>query len=89
MQINRIVADNVRGFRHKLDVSQEKLAEYADLHRNYIGYIEREERNVTLGGIAKLAKALKVKPYVLFIENAHRLAEKELAELNSFQVRKH
>lgn len=48
--------------RLKLGLSQEKLAEIADIHRNYVGMIERAEKNVTLLNIEKIAKALKTTP---------------------------
>lgn len=50
---------NVRARRAALDISQEKLAEQADLDRTYIGGIERGERNVTLLSARRVAKALK------------------------------
>ena len=40
-------------------MTQEMLAEQAELHFTYISSVERGERNITLGNIAKLAKALK------------------------------
>jgi transcriptional regulator with XRE-family HTH domain len=52
----------VRQFRLERRLSQEKLAELADLHRNYVGGIERGERNVGLVNIVKLAHGLNVRP---------------------------
>jgi transcriptional regulator with XRE-family HTH domain len=52
----------VRKLRLQLGISQEKLAELAELHRNYVGGIERGERNVALLNIVKLAHALRVRP---------------------------
>ena len=55
-----VFARNVRLLRQQADLSQEELAERADLHRTYIGSIERGERNVSLENVERLAKALKV-----------------------------
>jgi len=49
-------------------LSQEKLAERADLHWTYIGGIERGERNVSLLNIVKIAKALQITPSELLKE---------------------
>jgi transcriptional regulator with XRE-family HTH domain len=43
-------------------LSQEKLAEMADLHRNYVGVLERGVQSASLDAICKLAAALRVKP---------------------------
>ncbi len=51
---------NVKKERLKQNLSQEKLAEFADLHRTYIGMIERAEKNITLVNIEKIAKALNI-----------------------------
>ncbi|HEV8363086.1 MAG TPA: helix-turn-helix transcriptional regulator [Gemmatimonadaceae bacterium] len=56
----------MRELRQQLGLSQEELAEKADLHRNYIGGIERGERNVGLINIGKLAGALDVSVAELF-----------------------
>ena len=56
----------IRSLRLKKRLSQEKLAELADLHRTYIGQIETGKRNIALKNIAKLAEALKVSIIELF-----------------------
>jgi len=56
----------LRALREECGYSQEELAERAGLHRNYVGGIERGERNVGLENIGKLAKALSVRTRDLF-----------------------
>ncbi len=52
--------NNVQHIRKERGLSQEKLAELADVHRTYIGMIERAEKNITLLNIEKIANALNV-----------------------------
>lgn len=58
--ILNIFGENVRKYRRSLDISQEELAHRAELHRTYIGMIERAEKNITLVNMEKIANALKV-----------------------------
>jgi transcriptional regulator with XRE-family HTH domain len=52
----------LRELRLERGVSQEKLAEMAGLHRNYVGTLERGQQSASLDAICKLARALKVRP---------------------------
>jgi transcriptional regulator with XRE-family HTH domain len=65
-QAVREFADRIRELRAERGWSQERLAEEADLHRTYVGGIERALRNVSLWNIAKLAQALGVPIAELF-----------------------
>ncbi len=52
--------ENVRFYRKAKGLSQEDLSFKADLHRTYIGMIERAEKNITLTNIEKIANALEI-----------------------------
>lgn len=56
--LRKVLANNVRAYRKKHGLSQEALADVCELHRTYIGSIERCERNVTLSTLEVLAKSL-------------------------------
>ncbi|MEW6539328.1 MAG: helix-turn-helix transcriptional regulator [Pseudomonadota bacterium] len=58
----------VRCRRAALGLSQEELADRAGLHRNYIGGIERGERNVGIKAVFALAVGLECAPYELFVQ---------------------
>jgi len=65
-EILKKFGEKVREIRKDKEMSQEELAYKANLHRTYIGMIERAEKNITLVNIEKIATALGVKIKKLF-----------------------
>lgn len=63
----------VRDRRLGLKLSQSDLADRAGLHRNYVGGVERGERNLSLSNVASLAEALGVASSTLLAEAEQRL----------------
>ena len=59
--VSKILGEAIRAERIKAGLSQEQLAEKADLARNYIGNIERAEYKVTVETLARIAKALNLR----------------------------
>ena len=51
----------IRSIRNKAEISQEKLAEKADLHHNFVGELERGEKAASIDSLVKIARALGVK----------------------------
>ena len=68
MQLRRIVARNLRRLRQDRGLSQEDLADRAEINRNYVGMIERCENAATVDTLEKLAAALGAKPAEFFQE---------------------
>lgn len=58
--LNEIFGLQVRRYRKKKGISQEELASLSELHRTYIGAIERGERNVSLNNVERIASSLDV-----------------------------
>jgi transcriptional regulator with XRE-family HTH domain len=61
-EILRLFGEHLRELRVARNLTQERLAELAGVDRNYIGQIERGERNVALVNIVRIARALGVPP---------------------------
>ena len=53
-------AANMRRIRLERKLTQEKVAELADLHPNYVSSVERSERNISICNIERIARALGV-----------------------------
>lgn len=68
MNIIKVFGTNVRKYRMRLELSQEKFAEKCGLHRTYISDIECFRRSISLDNIQKIADALGVETYKLFLE---------------------
>lgn len=60
-----LIGLKIRKLRLGLKLSQEELAERSGTHRNYVGGVERGERNVALVNIIQIAHALGVRPAIL------------------------
>lgn len=68
MDILRVFGRNVKHYREQLGLSQEAFADKCGLHRTYISAVERERRSISLGNIQKIADALDVDTYRLFLD---------------------
>jgi transcriptional regulator with XRE-family HTH domain len=68
MDIVKVFGTNLRKYRTEKKLSQEKFAELCNLHRTYISDIECFRRSISLENIQKIADALEIETYKLFIE---------------------
>lgn len=68
MKLRKIFSNNMRKYRVEQNLSQEELADKADVHRTYIGSVERGERNITIDMIEKICMALNLPIIDLFKE---------------------
>lgn len=63
--LQRIVGENLRAYRKARGFSQEAFADVLEVHRTYMGGIERGERNLTLKSVEKIADRLDLDPLLL------------------------
>lgn len=64
----KLFGERVRNIRKAQGLSQEELAERADLHNTYVGGVERGERNLSLKSVEKIACALKTATNIFFVK---------------------
>jgi transcriptional regulator with XRE-family HTH domain len=57
----KIIGETIRRYRKRIQMSQEKLAEKADLHPVYVGELERGEESASVHALMRIAKALGVR----------------------------
>jgi len=71
--LNQSIAQALIKYRHLSQISQENLADLADIHRTYVSQIERGLKMPTLAILFKIAHALQIKPSDLIkeIENKY------------------
>ena len=68
MDIVKVFGENLKKYRKEMNLSQEAFAEKCGLHRTYISSIERFQRNISIENIQRIADALEIEAYKLFIE---------------------
>ena len=68
MDIVKVFGDNVRKYRIQRGLSQEAFAEKCGLHRTYISAIECYRRSIALENVQRIADALELETYKLFLE---------------------
>ena len=60
LNILKKLGANIQSKRKSLGLTQEKLAELTDLHRTYIGMVERGEKNISINNLKKISEALHI-----------------------------
>ena len=68
MYIVKVFGTNVKRYRQVLGISQEAFAEKCGLHRTYISAIECYRRSISLENIQRIADALEIETYRLFLK---------------------
>lgn len=68
MKLKTILGKNIKYHRYRKRLTQEKLAEVLNVSSNYVGRLERGQHSPSLEKIEKIANALNVKAFELFLE---------------------
>lgn len=69
MDIMKVLGSNLKKYRAALGMSQEAFADKCGMHRTYISAIECYRRSISLENIQRIAEALEIETYKLFLED--------------------
>lgn len=69
MKLKKQLGYRIRELRKAKALTQEQLAERSEIHYSYIGGVERGDRNISIETLERLAQALEVPAYELFLFN--------------------
>lgn len=72
MNAIKVFSKNLKKYRNQLGISQESFAEKAGLHRTYISAVECGKRSISLENIQKIAEALEIEMYLLFMDDVEK-----------------
>ena len=67
MDIVKVFGNNLKKYRTALGLSQEAFADKCGMHRTYISAIECCRRSISLENIQRIADALEIETYKLFV----------------------
>jgi len=79
VEIQAVFSENMRKYRKKAKLTQEKLAELCDTDHRYIGQLETGIRCPSLEYVERIAMALKIAPYRLFFSESDKESEEHMA----------
>jgi len=69
MEMMKVFALNMKKYRKKHRISQMKLAEMLETSTSYIGEIEINSRAPSMAMVEKIAQALNIEPFRLFVDD--------------------
>ena len=69
MDIIKVFGTNLKKYRIAMGISQEAFADKCGMHRTYISAIECYRGSISLENIQRIAGALEIETYKLFIES--------------------
>ncbi len=72
MDLEKVLAENVRNYRKLRGLTQQQLAEQSGIHKQFWAGIERGERNITLSSLRRVAVALSVEPFLLIMPESSK-----------------